>query len=135
MDYLGVFVLPVLIIAALVVIGVVLAPRAGAGRGRMWAGLTVLIVVQVLSPIWQLTWVQIIAATSGPGRITTISAMQVGYAIFSGLLSLVGIALLASAATIGRDQGFVPPAYPGAPPGSAGGSPYVTGPDQPAPPR
>lgn len=137
MSVLGVFVWPLLMAAALVVTGVLLAPRAGEARGRMWTGLAILIAVQVLSPIWQLLWVQIIEATTGPGRIATIGAMQMGYSILAGLLTLAGIVVLATAVTMGRDRtfGYAAPPVPGAPPSPAGGSPYLTDPNRPAPPR
>lgn len=130
-HYGGLLVLPLLLIAALVVIGVVLGPRAGAGRGRMWLGLGILIVLQALSPLWSLSIPFL--AQSDPA---SIGAASTAYGLVTGIAHVVAIAVLASAATVGRapQTGYLDPTAPGAPPRPGyqgtgyppdGGSPYL----------
>lgn len=130
-HYGSLLVVPLLIIAGLVVIGIVLGPRAGAGRGRMWLGLGILIVLQALSPLWSLSIPFL--AQSDPASIGVLST---AYGVVAGIAHVAAIAVLASAATVGRAPrtGYLDASAPGAPPRHGyqgtgyppdGGSPYL----------
>lgn len=121
------------------VIGAVLAPKAGPGRSRMWAGLVVLIAGAVVGMLHQLIF-QI--APMFYARIGTMGFGVVSLlgSVVSLALSLVGVGLLAHAVTIGRvSAAQLDPNNPGAPPtypqstdrsgiypsSNDGGNPYV----------
>ena len=129
-GYLGAFIWPVVIIAGLVVIGAVFSRRAGGGSGRMWAGLTVLIVLQLLNTGWT-----VLSPRLYSGDIASFGAINAVYSILAGLAMLAGIALLASAATVGRDQqpGYLDPSRPGSPPTSYDPRGYGDGSSGPKP--
>lgn len=128
-HYLGAAIGPLLIIAGLVVIGAVVSARAQAGRGRLWAGLGVLIVVQLL----QLAGIYLLPEIAYR-TMSSLTALSTGYGILSGIGFLLGVGLVASAAAAGRrPMGHLDPTQPGAPPRYDGvGYPPVGGtPEQP----
>lgn len=112
----------ILVIAGLVVIGAVFSRRAGAGSTRMWWGLGLLMVLQALS----LAWSYLLPQIAYRGRLS-ISTLSLGYGLVNGAIFLAAVALLASAATIGRGPqytGYLDPTRPGAPPTGYDGTGY-----------
>lgn len=109
---LGTFIWPVVVIAGLVVIGAVFSRRAGAASGRIWAGIVIVIVLQLLGPLWVLIIPSLFDSAVSFGLVSSI------YGIVTSLATLAAIAVLASAATVGRAQGagYLDPSRPGAPP-------------------
>lgn len=112
-----------LMLVALVVIGVVFAPKAGPARGRLWAGLIVLMVNAALSAGWNLAWIYIVRSVEAGQSLGIVS--WISSFLFTALLVL-GVALLASAVVMARTPvvGY-PLGDPGAPPqaGTYGGYP------------
>lgn len=131
----GTLVLPLLFAVALLVIGIVLGPRAGAGRTRMWVGLCILIAIELLAPLWALAIPSLVDSD-----IATIGAIGATYSAVLGILRIVGIGMLASAAVVGRtpQARYLDPMNPGAPPvaghdstaypPAGSGSPYLSRP-------
>jgi len=108
------FLLPTLAIVALVVIGVAFAPRAGAAKGRMWLGLSLVIAVQALSAFWTVAYFQL-ASNIGFSSFGLVSAL---WSVFSLVLLVAGVGVLASAVALSQRSslGSLDPGRQGAPP-------------------
>lgn len=130
-----------LIAAALVIVGVAIGPKVGPAKGRMWTGLAILVVGQLLSAIWVAASVGL--ATSG--NYSMLSSLGGVFRVVSGIVFVSGVAVLASAIVVGQRSGFgsLDPSQPGAAPMGYGGypapttdagSPYVRPPDGTVPP-
>lgn len=122
---------PLLVIVGLVIIGSVFSRRAGAASARMWMGLGLLALLQLLSIVW--TYALPSFAYRG---MMSLGALSVAYGLISAVVFLAAIAVLASAVVVGRGPqhaGYLDPSRPGAPPTAyqgvgyppvAGQSPY-----------
>jgi hypothetical protein len=123
-----------LVVVALIVLGVVFGPRAGAARGRMWAGIGVLTLAEVTSVVWSLLFpylYDLVESAAGYGVLASV------YGVARTVVYLVGVALLVSAVALGRQEtvGYSPdPNRPGAPPTGYGSPPPQPGPGSPSPP-
>jgi hypothetical protein len=122
-TYWGIWIWPVVNVAALAVIGTVMAPKAGAARGRLWLGIGLMLAGAVVSLLWSFAYPSMLG---GPGfNASTYGMIAAAINILSTLLSLAGVAVLASAATVGRSPvGPVDPSRPGAPPSGYGTTGY-----------
>lgn len=114
---------------ALVIIGVVMAPKAGPARGRMWLGLVLMLAGSIISLIWQALLVQhqvweAMRSSLGVAGFGVISGV---IGIVSSALFIAGVAVLASAVVMGRQPiGSLDPNRPGAAPTSYQGTGYPT---------
>jgi hypothetical protein len=126
-----------LVVVALIALGAVFGPRAGAARPRMWAGIAVLALAEVTSIVWTLLFpylYDLVESAAGYGVLSSV------YGIIRTLVYLIGVALLVSAVALGRQQqvaypvdpnrpGARPTGYGSTPPqpgsGSPGDSPYT----------
>lgn len=131
-------IVPLLSIVALVVIGVVFGPRAGAGRGRLGAALILLVVVQLLSGGFAVALPFLAHEAESVASVGLISGL---FTLLTSIGFVAAVALLASAVALAaRHPGGLDLSNPGAPPSgytgtgyppAGGGSPYVnpSGPD------
>lgn len=103
-----------LVIAALLVVGVVLGRRTGAGRSRVWAGLGLLIATQCATQAYALM-VPLVAAEVG---LRSVAAVNAVVNLVGGALFVTAVVLLVSGAVRARGSA-TPPAYGAAGPGSA----------------
>lgn len=128
----------VLIAIALIAIGAVIGPRAGVARNRMWVGIAILLIGQLLSLIWVFLPMLIVQSSN----IDVLGVVSSLYGLISGAVFVAGVAVLASAIALAQRSGFgyLDPSRPGAAPGPVpgqygSGSPYVPGPGEVPPPR
>jgi len=109
----------VLTVVAIVIIGVVTAPKAGPAKGRMWLGLSLLLAGSLIGLLWQTLLVlpaffHSIYDTAGGRGFGVISSVV---AVITGGLFVAGVAVLASASTLNNYAGgYLDPNRPGAPP-------------------
>lgn len=118
----GYFLWPLLMTGALVTVGLVFGSRAGAGRQRLWFGLGLLIVDQLFLGFAPAIIYPLISGDGFSGGFAVYGLVQ---SVISSVLLIAGVALIASAAVIGRNpRGALDVSRPGAPPSEHAGSGY-----------
>lgn len=115
---------------ALVIIGVVMAPKAGPARGRMWLGLVLMLAGSIIGLIWQALLTlpaffgSIYDNLGGPAGFGVVSAI---IGVITSAFYIAGVAVLASAVVLGRQMiGSLDPNRPGAAPTAYQGTGYPT---------
>ncbi|WP_420115215.1 hypothetical protein [Pseudactinotalea sp.] len=114
---------------ALVIIGVVMAPKAGPARGRMWLGLVLMLVGSVIGLIWQaaLTMPQFFHSMIDSLGHPAFGAISAVISVITSGFFIAGVAVLASAVVLGRHAvGSLDPNRPGAAPTTYQGTGYPT---------
>lgn len=134
MPYLWNLLPGLLVVAVLIALGAVFGPRAGAARGRLWAGLGVLVVTEVTSIVWTLAFPYLYDLFDSASDYGALAAV---YGIVRTVLYLLGVALIVSAVVLGRQHGSgysLDPNRPGAPPTGYGTTTPYPGPGAPTSP-
>lgn len=102
-----------------IIIGAVMAPKAGPAKGKMWLGLGLIVASSVLSLIWQalmiLPWMHTVMWDAAGGMGYSIIAG--GISVINTVLLLLGLYFLCAAVVMGRSgAAYLDPSRPGAPP-------------------
>ncbi|GAB2602720.1 hypothetical protein [Pseudactinotalea suaedae] len=108
-----------LTVVAIVIIGVVTAPKAGPAKGRMWLGLGLLLAGSLVGLVWQALLVlpAFFRSVYDSAGVIGFGAINTVIAVITGGLFVAGVAVLASAITLTNQVGgYLDPTRPGAPP-------------------
>lgn len=126
-------------IVGAIIIGAVMAPKAGPAKGKMWLGLGMIVASAALSLIWQallvVPWMHTVMWDAAGGRAYMM--MGSGISLINTVLLLLGIYFLCAAVVMGRTATtYLDPSRPGAPPsthpsGGYQGTGYPPAGDQP----
>ncbi|WP_156253868.1 hypothetical protein [Pseudactinotalea terrae] len=112
-------------IVGALVIGAVMAPKAGPAKGKMWLGLALIVAGAVLSLIWQAVLIApVLHSMMWDRGVMGISVISGGIALVNTVLLLLGLYFLCAAVVMGRSgAAYLDPSRPGAPPSTypAGG--------------